>query len=100
MLVTGNQHLCQPASLTPITKGGYQVKRANNSFIDTEGCSTSSFYIERQGAKPVKIALQNISYIPAYRTNYLFILLYLIRMRVMSILASRIEPRQLLGPNS
>jgi hypothetical protein len=65
--VTGNHHLFE--TFQPMAKGDDQVKRADNRFVDAEGSGTFTFYVDRPNAKPAKIVLQHVLYVPACGTN-------------------------------
>ena len=78
--VTGNRHLFE--SFHPMAKGEHQVKTANNNFVDAEGSGTISFYVDRPSAKPAKIMLQHVLYVPACGTNNLLSIIQLMRKGV------------------
>jgi hypothetical protein len=78
--VTGNRHLFE--SFHPMAKGEHQVKTANNNFVDAEGAGTISFYVDRPSAKPAKIVLQHVLYVPACGTNNLLSIIQLMRKGV------------------
>jgi len=78
--VTGNRHLFE--TFHSMAKGEHQVKTANNSFIDAEGSGTSTFYVDRPNAKPAKILLQHVLYVPACGTNNLLCIIQLMRKGV------------------
>jgi len=61
--VTGNRHLF--SSFNPMGNGEHQVKTANNNLVDAEGSGTISFSVDRPSAKPPKIVLQHVVYVPA-----------------------------------
>jgi len=65
-----------------MAKGEHQVKTANNSFVDAEGSGTITFYVDRPNAKPVKIILQHVLYVPACGTNNLLSIIQLMRKGV------------------
>jgi hypothetical protein len=67
--VTGNRHLFE--TFHPMAKGEHQVKTANNSVVDAEGSGTITFYFDRPNAKPAKIVLQHVLYVPTCGTNNL-----------------------------
>jgi len=48
-----------------MAKGEHQVKTANNNLVDAKGSGTISFYVDRPSAKPAKIVLQDVLYVPA-----------------------------------
>jgi len=54
-----------------MAKGEHHLKTANNSFVDTEVSGTITFYVDRTNAKPTKIVLQHVLYVPACGTNNL-----------------------------
>jgi len=60
-----------------MAKGEYQVKTANNSFVDAEGSRTITFYVDRPNAKPAKIRLQHVFYVPASIKNLLLCIIQL-----------------------
>jgi hypothetical protein len=78
--VTGNRHLFEP--FHSMAKVEDQVKTANNSFVDAEGSGTITFYVDRPNAKPAKIVLQHVLYVPACGTNNLLIFIQLMRKGV------------------
>ena len=78
--VTGNHHLFE--SLNHMAKGEHQVKTANNKIVDAEGSGTISFYVDRPSAKPAKIVLRHVFYVPACGTNNLLSIIQLMRKRV------------------
>jgi hypothetical protein len=65
-----------------MAKREHQVKTANNSFVDGKGSGTIMFYINRPNAKPAKIVLQDVLYVPAYGTNMLLNIIQLMRKGV------------------
>jgi len=75
--VTGNCHLFE--TFQPMAKGEHQVKTANNSFVDAEGCGTITFCIDRQNANPAKLVLQHIHYVPASGMNNLLGIIQVMR---------------------
>jgi hypothetical protein len=78
--VTGNRHLFE--TFHSMAKGEHQVKTANNSFVDAEGSGTITFYVDRPNAKPAKIVLQHVLYVPAWGTNNLLSIIQLMRKGV------------------
>ena len=78
--VTGNRHLFE--TFHPTAKGEHQVKTATNSFVDAEGSGTIMFYVDRPNAKPAKIVLQHVLYVPACGTNNLLSIIQLMRQGV------------------
>jgi len=80
--VTGNCHLFESESFQPMPKGEHQVKTANNSLIDAVGTGTISFWAERQNAKPVKVILQHVLYVPACGTNNVLSVIQLMKKGV------------------
>jgi len=58
-------------------KGEYQVKTANNSFVDAEGSGTSTYYVDRPNAKPAKIVLHHALYVLSCGTKYLLTIIQL-----------------------
>jgi len=78
--VTGNRHLFE--TFHPMAKGEHRVKTANNSFVDAEGSGTITFYVDRPNAKPAKIVLQHVLYVPACGTNNLLSIIQLMRKGV------------------
>ena len=62
--------------------GEHQVKRANNSFVDAEGSGTITFSVDRPNAKPSKIVLQQVLYVPACGTNNLLSIIQLMQKGV------------------
>jgi len=78
--VTGNRHLFE--TFHPMAKGEHQVKTANNSCVDAEGSGTITFYVDRPNAKPAKIVLQHVHYVPACGTNNLLSIIQLMRKGV------------------
>jgi hypothetical protein len=78
--VTGNRHLFE--TFHSMAKGEHQVKTANNSFVDAEGSGTITFYVDRPNAKPAKIVLQHVLYVPACGTNNLLSIIQLMRKGV------------------
>jgi len=73
--VTGSRHLFQ--TFHPMAKGEHQVKTAKNSFVDAEGSGTITFYVKRPNAKPMKIVLQHVLYVPSCGTNNLLSIIQL-----------------------
>jgi len=69
-------------SAAPMAKGEHQVKTANNSFVDAEGCGTITFYVDRPNAKPAEIVLQHVLYVPACGVNDLLSIIQLMRKGV------------------
>jgi len=67
--VTSNRHLFE--TFHSMAKGEHQVKTANNRFVDAEGSGNITFYVDRPNAKPSKIVLQYVFYVPACGTNNL-----------------------------
>jgi len=65
-----------------MAKGEHQVKTANNSFVDAEGSGTITFYVDRPNAKPAKIVLQHVLYVPDCGTNNLLSSVQLMRKGV------------------
>jgi hypothetical protein len=65
-----------------MAKGEHQVKTANNSFVDAEGSGTITFYVDRPNAKPAKVVLQHVLYVPACGTNNLLSIIQLMRKGV------------------
>jgi len=53
--VTGNLYLLE--TFHHIAKEKHQVKTANTSFVNAEGTSTNTFYVDRPNAKPANIVL-------------------------------------------
>jgi hypothetical protein len=78
--VIGNRHIFE--FFNPMAKGEHQVKTANNNLVDAEGSGTISFYIDRPSAKPAKIVLQHVLYVPAGGTNYHLSIIRLMRKGV------------------
>jgi len=78
--VTGYRHLFE--SFHSMAKGEHHVKTANNNLVDAEGAGTISFYVDRPSAKPTKIVLQHVPYVPACGTNTLLSIIQLIRKGV------------------
>jgi len=78
--VTGNRHLFE--TFHSMANGEHQVKTANNSFVDAEGSGTITFYADRPNAKPVKIVLKHVLYVPACGTNNLLSIMQLMRTGV------------------
>jgi len=75
--VTVNRHLFE--TLHSMAKGEHQVKTANNSFVNAEGSGTIRFYVVRPNAKPVKIVLQHVLYVPSCGMNNLLSIIQLLR---------------------
>jgi len=73
--VTGNRHLFEFCN--PITNGEHQVKTGNNNLVDAEGSGTVSFYVYTPSAKPAKIVLQHVLYVPPSVTNSLLSIIQL-----------------------
>jgi len=72
--VTGNRHLF--ATFHPMAKREHQVKATNNCCVDAEGSGTITLYVDKPNAKPAKIVLQHVLYVPACgTTNLLSIIL-------------------------
>jgi len=65
-----------------MAKGEHHVKTANNSFVNAEGSGTITFSVDRPNAKPAKIVLQYVLYVPACGTNNLVSIIQLIRKGV------------------
>jgi len=78
--VTGTRHLFE--TFHSMAKGEHQVKTANNSFVDAKGSGTITFYVDRPNAKPAKIVLQHVLYVPACGTNNLLSIIQLMRKGV------------------
>jgi len=78
--VTGNCHLFE--TFHPMAKGEHQVKTVNNSFVDAEGSGTIMFYFDRPNAKPAKIVMQDVLYVPACGTYNLLSIIQLMRKGV------------------
>jgi hypothetical protein len=78
--VTGNRHLFE--SFQPMPKGEHQVNTASNSLIDAIGTGIISFWAERPNAKPVKVTLQHVLYVPACGTNNLLSVIQLMKKGV------------------
>ena len=78
--VTSNRHLFE--TFHPMAKGEHQVKMANNNFVDAEGSGTILFYFDRPKAKPAKIILQHVLYVPACGTNNLLSIIQSLRKGV------------------
>jgi len=78
--VTNNRHLFETCHAMP--KGEHQVKTANNSFVDAEGCGTNMFYMDKANAKPAKIVLQHVLYVPACDRNNILSVIQLMRKGV------------------
>jgi len=78
--VTGNRHLFE--IFHPMGKAQHDVKTANNSFVDAEGSGTITFYVGRPNAKPAKIVLQHVLYVPACGMNNLLSIIQLLRKGV------------------
>jgi len=67
--VTGNHHLFE--TFHPMAKGEHQVKTANTSIVDAEGSGMILLYVARPYAKPAKIIMQHVLYLPACGTKNL-----------------------------
>jgi len=78
--ITGNRHLFK--TFHPMPKGEHQFKTANNSFVNAEGSGTITLHIDMPNAKPVKIVLQHILYVPACSPNNLLSIIQLMRKGV------------------
>jgi hypothetical protein len=78
--VTGNRHIFE--TFHPMAKGEHQVKTANNRFVDAKGSGTIAFYFDRPNAKPTKIVLQHVLYVPACGRNNLLSIIQLMRQGV------------------
>jgi len=65
--VPGNRHPFE--SFHPTPKWEHHIKTANNSFVNAEGSGNMSFYVDRPNAKPAKIVLRHVLYVPACGTN-------------------------------
>lgn len=78
--VTGNRHLFE--SFQPMPKGEHQVKTASNSRIDAVSTGIISFWAKRPNAKPVKVTLQQVLYVPACGTNNLLSVIQLMKKGV------------------
>jgi len=55
---------------------------ANDSFVDAEGSGSITFYLIRPNAKPAKMVLQHVLYVPACGTNNLVSIIQLMRKGV------------------
>ena len=75
--VAGNCHLFETFHST--AKGEHQVKTANNSPVNAEGSGTSTLHVDRPNAKPAKIFLQHVHYVPACGMNNLLSIIQLMR---------------------
>jgi hypothetical protein len=78
--VTNNHHLFE--SFHPMVKGELQVKTANINFVDAEGAGIISFFVNGPNAKPARIVLQYVLYVPACGTNNLRSIIQLMRKGV------------------
>ena len=58
------------------------MKIANNSFVNTEGSETITFYVDRPNAMPAKIVLQHVLNVPACGTNNLLSIIQFMRKGV------------------
>jgi hypothetical protein len=74
--INGHHHLLE--SFHPMVTGEPQVKTANNNFVDTKGSGMVTFTLDRPSAKPEKIMLQHLLYVPASGTNNLLDIMELI----------------------
>jgi len=61
-------------------KGAHQVKTVNDNFVDVEGSDMISILIERPEARPSKITLQDVLYVPACDTNNLLSAIHISKM--------------------
>ena len=78
--ITGICHLFE--TIHPMVKGEHQVKTANNSVVDADGSGTIAFYVDRPNAKPAKIVLQHVLYVPACGTINLLSIIQVMRKGV------------------
>jgi len=78
--VTGNLPLF--GTFHSMARREYQVKTANNNFVDAKGSGTSTFDVGRPNAKPANIVLQHVLYVPACGTNNLLSIIQLMRIGV------------------
>jgi len=78
--VSGNRHLFEYFNL--MAKGKHQVKTANNDLVNSEGSGMISFYVDRPSAKPAKIVLQYVLYVPPCGTNNILSIIQLMRKGV------------------
>jgi hypothetical protein len=62
--------------------GEHQVITANNYLVDAKGSGTISFNVNRPIAKPAKIVLQHLLYVPACGTNNFLSIIQLMRKGV------------------
>jgi len=60
-----------------MAKRDHQVKTANKNLVNAEGSGTISFNVDRPSAKPGKIVLQHVLYVPACGTNNLLSIIQL-----------------------
>ena len=78
--VTGNRHLFE--TIHSMARGEHQVKTANNSCVDAQGSGTITIHVDRPNAKPAKIVLQHVLYVPACGTNNILSIIQLMRKGV------------------
>jgi len=78
--VTGNRHLFE--TFHSMAKGEHLVTTANNHSVDAGDSGTIWFFVDRPNAKPAKIVLQQVLYVPACGTNNIFSIIQLMRHRI------------------